>query len=118
MMALSALTEAAGLFDWLAVHAAQLAGWSATRLFLNVFLLGNLISMILSNDATAPIHSLLHFPSTLMAPCETRRLTPHDDSLRGSAEVGTFGRAELQCDDEPYSRLGNAHLNIESLKSD
>jgi arsenical pump membrane protein len=55
MMALSALAEAAGLFDWLAAHAARLAGKSAARLFLNVFLLGSLISAILSNDATALI---------------------------------------------------------------
>jgi arsenical pump membrane protein len=55
MMALSALAEAAGLFDWLAVRAARLAGQSAARLFLNVFLLGTLISMVLSNDATALI---------------------------------------------------------------
>ncbi len=55
MMMLSALAEAASLFDWLAVQAARLAGRSAARLFLNVFLLGSLISMILSNDATALI---------------------------------------------------------------
>jgi arsenical pump membrane protein len=55
MMALSALAEAAGLFDWLAVQAARFAGKSAARLFLNVFLLGILISAILSNDATALI---------------------------------------------------------------
>jgi len=55
MMGLSALAEAAGLFDWLAAQAARLARKSAARLFLNVFLLGSLISMILSNDATALI---------------------------------------------------------------
>jgi len=55
MMALSALVEAAGLFDWLAAQAARFAGQSAARLFLNVFLLGTLISAILSNDATALI---------------------------------------------------------------
>jgi arsenical pump membrane protein len=55
MMALSALAEAAGLFDWLAAQAARLAGGSSRRLFLNTFLLGCLISMILSNDATALI---------------------------------------------------------------
>jgi arsenical pump membrane protein len=55
MMGLSALAEAAGLFDWLAVQAARLARNSARLLFLNVFLLGSLISMILSNDATALI---------------------------------------------------------------
>ena len=41
MMGLSALAEAAGLFDWLAVQAARFAGKSAARLFLNVFLLGS-----------------------------------------------------------------------------
>jgi arsenical pump membrane protein len=55
MMGISALAEAAGLFDWLAVQAARLAGQNAARLFLNVFLLGTLISMVLSNDATALI---------------------------------------------------------------
>jgi arsenical pump membrane protein len=55
MMALSALAEAAGLFDWLAAQAARFAGKSAARLFLNVFLLGTLISAVLSNDATALI---------------------------------------------------------------
>jgi len=55
MMGLSAMAEAAGLFDWLAVQAARLAHKSAARLFLNVFLLGSAISMIFSNDATALI---------------------------------------------------------------
>jgi arsenical pump membrane protein len=55
MMGLSAMAESAGLFDWLAVEAARLAGRSAKRLFLNVFLLGTAITMIFSNDATALI---------------------------------------------------------------
>ncbi|HVB22552.1 MAG TPA: ArsB/NhaD family transporter [Ktedonobacteraceae bacterium] len=55
MMSLSALAETAGLFDWLAAQAARLAGGSTRRLFLNTFLLGTMISMVLSNDATALI---------------------------------------------------------------
>src|SRR6266705_1241194 len=55
MMALSALADAAGLFDWLAAQAARLAGGSTRRLLLNTFVLGSLISMVLSNDATALI---------------------------------------------------------------
>lgn len=55
MMSLSALAETAGMFDWLAAQAARLAGSSTRRLFLNTFLLGTMISMILSNDATALI---------------------------------------------------------------
>jgi arsenical pump membrane protein len=55
MMTLSALVDAAGFFEWLATQAARLAGNSPRRLLLNTFLLGSLISMILSNDATALI---------------------------------------------------------------
>lgn len=55
MMSISALADAAGLFDWLAAQAARLAAGSTRRLFLNTFLLGTLISMVLSNDATALI---------------------------------------------------------------
>ncbi|GAC1358075.1 MAG: arsenic transporter [Ktedonobacteraceae bacterium] len=55
MMSLSALAEVAGLFDWLAIQAARLSGNSSRRLFLNTFFLGTLISMVLSNDATALI---------------------------------------------------------------
>jgi arsenical pump membrane protein len=55
MMSISALAEVAGLFDWLAVQAAKWSGQSVRRLFLNTFLLGSLISMLLSNDATALI---------------------------------------------------------------
>lgn len=55
MMALSALAECAGFFDWLAVRAALLAQSSTRRLYLNVFVLGALISAFLSNDATALI---------------------------------------------------------------
>lgn len=53
MLALSALAELAGFFDWLAARAAGLANGSTRRLYLNVFLLGALISAFLSNDATA-----------------------------------------------------------------
>ncbi len=55
MMSLSALAEVAGLFDWLAIQAARLSGNSSRRLFFNTFFLGTLISMVLSNDATALI---------------------------------------------------------------
>lgn len=55
MMSISTLAEAAGLFDWLAFQAARLSRNSARLLFLNIFLLGSLISMFFSNDATALI---------------------------------------------------------------
>jgi arsenical pump membrane protein len=55
MMTLSALAEAAGLFDWLAVQAARRAGGSVRRLYFNLFLLGAAIVLFLSNDAAALI---------------------------------------------------------------
>ncbi len=55
MMTIAAIAEAAGLFDWLAAQAARLASGSSRRLLFNTFLLGSLISMVLSNDATALI---------------------------------------------------------------
>ncbi len=55
MLSLSALAERAGFFDWLALRAAALAQGHTRRLYLNIFLLGVLISAFLSNDATALI---------------------------------------------------------------
>jgi arsenical pump membrane protein len=55
MMSISALAEAAGLFDWLAFQTARLSHNSARLLFINTFLLGSLISTFFSNDATALI---------------------------------------------------------------
>ena len=56
----------------------------------------------------------LSFSENWHSSIDPHRSTHHEGQLR-SVE---FGRAELECDDEPSSRLGNAHLNIESLKSD
>jgi arsenical pump membrane protein len=55
MMALTTLAEEASVFDGLAAIAARLAGGSPRRLFINVFLLGALMTTFLTNDATALI---------------------------------------------------------------
>ncbi len=55
MMALSALAEQAGFFDWAAAHAARLSRGSEPRLLIGIMLLGTLTSTLLSNDATALI---------------------------------------------------------------
>jgi arsenical pump membrane protein len=55
LMAIAALADTAGVFEWLAALAARTAHGSARRLFVNVFLLGALITVFLSNDATALI---------------------------------------------------------------
>ena len=55
MMALSALAEEAGFFDWAAVNVARMVKGDPRRLMVGVMLLGTVISTLLSNDATALI---------------------------------------------------------------
>ncbi len=55
MMLLSELARQEGLFDWLAARAARMAKGSATRLFTLVFIVGTVVTVFLSNDATAVV---------------------------------------------------------------
>jgi len=55
MMLLSELARQVGLFDWVAARAARLAKGSATRLFTLVFAVGTVVTVFLSNDATAVV---------------------------------------------------------------
>ncbi len=55
MMLLSELARQEGLFDWLADHAARSAKGSSTRLFTLVFAVGTIVTVFLSNDATAVV---------------------------------------------------------------
>jgi arsenical pump membrane protein len=55
MMLLAELARQEGLFDFLAAHAAGLAHGSAARLFTLVFGVGTLVTIFLSNDATAVV---------------------------------------------------------------
>jgi arsenical pump membrane protein len=55
MMLLAELARREGLFDWLAAHAAMAARGSAQRLFGMVYLVGVLVTIFLSNDATAVV---------------------------------------------------------------
>src|SRR5579875_771140 len=55
MMLLSELARQEGLFDYLAARAARLSGGSATRLFSLIFGVGTIVTIFLSNDATAVV---------------------------------------------------------------
>jgi arsenical pump membrane protein len=55
MMVLAELARQEGLFDWLAMYAAQHAKGSGQRLFDLVFIVGTLVTIFLSNDATAVV---------------------------------------------------------------
>src|SRR5712672_4535386 len=55
MMLLAEVARQEGLFDWLATHAVRHAQGSARRLFLIVYGVGTLVTVFLSNDATAVV---------------------------------------------------------------
>jgi arsenical pump membrane protein len=55
MMLLAELAREEGLFDWLAAYAVRHAGGSASRLFLLIYGVGTLVTIFLSNDATAVV---------------------------------------------------------------
>jgi arsenical pump membrane protein len=55
MMLLAELARQEGLFDWLAAHAARHARGSATRLFTLIYFVGTVVTIFLSNDATAVV---------------------------------------------------------------
>jgi arsenical pump membrane protein len=55
MMLLAELAREELLFDWLAARAARLAAGSATRLFALIYAVGVVVTVVLSNDATAVV---------------------------------------------------------------
>src|SRR6266446_5599132 len=55
MMLLAELARQQGVFDWLAALAAKQARGSADRLFTLVFGVGTVVTVFLSNDATAVV---------------------------------------------------------------
>lgn len=55
MMLLSELARQEGLFDYLAAHAVRRARGSAARLFTLIFAVGTVVTIFLSNDATAVV---------------------------------------------------------------
>jgi arsenical pump membrane protein len=55
MMLLAELARKEGLFDWLAALAARLAKGSAERLFALIYGVGTVVTVFLSNDATAVV---------------------------------------------------------------
>jgi arsenical pump membrane protein len=55
MMLLAEVARSEGLFDWLAALATRHAGGSPRRLFLLIYLVGTVVTVFLSNDATAVV---------------------------------------------------------------
>ncbi len=55
MMMMSELARAQGVFDWVARHSVRLAKGSRKRLFLMIYSIGVIVTIFLSNDATAVV---------------------------------------------------------------
>src|SRR5579863_2395135 len=55
MMIISELARRAGVFDWIATHAVRFSRGSASRLFLLTYAVGTIVTVFLSNDATAVV---------------------------------------------------------------
>jgi arsenical pump membrane protein len=55
MMLLAEVARLEGLFDWLAAKAATRARGSAPRLFMMVYVVGTVVTVFMSNDATAVV---------------------------------------------------------------
>ncbi len=70
MMVLAELARREGLFDWVALYAVRHAGGSGRRLFDLVFLVGTLVTVFLSNDATAVVLT------PAVAACKAARANP------------------------------------------
>ncbi len=55
MMIMSELARREGVFDWLARHAVKTANGSNSRLFTLIYAVGTIVTILLSNDATAVV---------------------------------------------------------------
>jgi arsenical pump membrane protein len=70
MMLLAEVARKEGLFDWLAAQAVQLSNGSAKRLFLIVYVVGTIVTVFLSNDATAVVLTPAVYAATRAAKVE------------------------------------------------
>jgi arsenical pump membrane protein len=70
MMLLSEVARGEGLFDWLATQAVMHARGSAKRPFLIIYLVGTLVTVLLSNDATAVVMTPAVYAATRAAQVE------------------------------------------------
>jgi arsenical pump membrane protein len=70
MMLVAELARREGLFDWMAVHAVRAAHGSAQRLFALIYGVGILVTVFLSNDATAVVLTPAVYAATKAARVE------------------------------------------------
>ena len=70
MMLLAEVARKEGLFDWLAAQAVRYSQGSAKRLFLIVYIVGTVVTVLLSNDATAVVLTPAVYAATRAAKVE------------------------------------------------
>lgn len=70
MMLLAEVARKEGLFDWLAAQAVRHSRGSAKRLFLIVYVVGTIVTVLLSNDATAVVLTPAVYAATRAAKVE------------------------------------------------
>jgi arsenical pump membrane protein len=70
MMLLAEVARQEGLFDWLAAWAVRHSRGSAKRLFLIVYVVGTIVTILLSNDATAVVLTPAVYAATRAAKVE------------------------------------------------
>jgi arsenical pump membrane protein len=70
MMLLAEVARKEGLFDWLAAQAVRHSHGSAKRLFLIVYVVGTIVTILLSNDATAVVLTPAVYAATRAAKVE------------------------------------------------
>lgn len=70
MMLLAEVARKEGLFDWLAAQAVRSAKGSARRLFLIIYIVGTVVTVLLSNDATAVVLTPAVYAATRAAKVE------------------------------------------------
>jgi arsenical pump membrane protein len=70
MMLLAEVARKEGLFDWLAAQAVRHSHGSAKRLFLIVYVVGTIVTVLLSNDATAVVLTPAVYAATRTAKVE------------------------------------------------
>src|SRR5579863_10015329 len=72
MMIISELARRAGVFEWVATHAVRFSRGSASRLFVLIYGVGTVVTVFLSNDATAVVLT----PAVLAAVRAAKAPTP------------------------------------------
>ena len=70
MMLLAEVARKEGLFDWLAAQAVRHSRGAAKRLFLIVYVVGTMVTVLLSNDATAVVLTPAVYAATRAAKVE------------------------------------------------